>query len=68
MHGAIHNEQARVWLGSSMALLVSFTNLEQTLRIAVLFVTLVYGLLKLWKAFKPKAPINLNDSDPPIKL
>ncbi len=51
-----------------MALLVSFTNLEQTLRIAVLSVTLVYGLLKLWKAFRPKAPINLNDSDPPIKL
>ena len=65
LHSAITHEQARVWGGSAIALAVSYTNLEQSLRITLLIVSIVYGVLKLWKSARSKTP--LNDTDPPIK-
>jgi len=66
MHVAIHTDTARVISGSAMALIVSYTCLRDVLAIAVLVLNCVWLGLKIWKAVRPKAPIN--DSEPPFKL
>jgi hypothetical protein len=53
-------ESAKLYLLNSLTMVITFTNIENTLKIMLLLLSIVYTGVKIYESLKPKKDENTN--------